>query len=529
LDGAVKDDNEHRPDRSSGWIRPLGLRLGAVVVGLLAATAALALLEGLLRLTGIGAGAPRYDPFAGFSSVVPIFEPGTSARGQPVMVTAAAHRVPVRQEFPVTKAPGTFRAFVIGESSAAGVPYPATYAFSAWLQKRLAWELPQLHVEIVNAGISGYSTRRMTRVVDEVLQYQPDAIIVYAGHNEFAAKRFYAHLMDMDPRLFRIWETLAGTRLFAVATRIPAFRPSPPQIRFDDLNNGLQMFAVGIGRNRSKQWATPREREWVALQFRFNLELMATAAQRAGVRCILVGLGQNFADWAPGGSSHRAGLTPEALASWEAAVADGDRLRTAGDLPGAVAAYRRALVIDDGHADLHFSLANVLRAQGDIAAARAEYYLASDLDGIPLGAPTSFNEVLREVADEHGAVYVDPIPALEAASPDGLLGDALFPDLFHPNLRAGQAIAAAIAAGMQGAGIPVPAAQWRAGYVDPDPESVYAAMPELRAKDYTLRAITCALAQRRECVLEASAAARAIAPNPDLDRLEQGAARLPAP
>lgn len=103
-------------------------RIGLVVFGLLVGGAALAAAELLLRLAGFSADRARYDPFAGFSRTVPMFEPATRADGTAVFRTARARRVRTPQEFLAEKPPNGFRVFVVGASSAAGVPYDARSA-----------------------------------------------------------------------------------------------------------------------------------------------------------------------------------------------------------------------------------------------------------------------------------------------------------------------------------------------------------------------------------------------------------------
>ena len=123
----------------------IGVRVCIGVVGV----ACVAAVEVALRLAGVG-GERRYDPFAGFSRTVPMFEPATRADGTPVFRTAKARRVRWPQEFLADKPANGFRVFVIGESSAAGVPYDVGHAFSAFLQTRLQAELPSQSVLEVN-------------------------------------------------------------------------------------------------------------------------------------------------------------------------------------------------------------------------------------------------------------------------------------------------------------------------------------------------------------------------------------------
>jgi len=516
-----------RRDRGArGW-----QKLGLVGLGLAFGIAAVVLLEILLRLTGIGSDR-RYDPFAGFSRTVPMFERATRDDGTPVFRTAAARRVRYPQEFLAAKPANAFRVFVVGESSAAGVPYDAAHAFAAFLQLRLQAELPSLFVEVVNAAVSGYASRRMLPVVEDIARHEPDLLILYAGHNEFAEPRYYAHLVGMDPRLFRAWEVLASTRLYALAARLPLIgvdvEPKPPRFDFETLNNPLQMFAV-LTEHLEGAYPTERERAWAGQHYRFNVETMTDVMLDAGARVMLVTIGQNFADWPPGGAAHREGLDAESEAKWDQDVAEGDRLAASGDCAGALDAYRRALALDDAHAGLHWQIATCARRLGRWEQARDAYRRASDLDRMPHGAPTSFNELLREVATERGALFVDAAAALEQASPNGLVGDDQFVDLVHPNLRANQRIAATIADTLRAAGIPLPAAEWTG--VDPVPpvDHLYAREPSLRTQERLVRASACILAQRDDCANEAIDAVLADDPGNALGlQLREGMAKRAA-
>lgn len=510
--------------------------LGFTLVGLAASLVVLAAAELGLRLLGLPAERARPDPFAGFSHTQPLFVRGEAADGTPVFHTAPGRLLSatgrpdeeVPRQFPVAKRPGTFRAFVLGDSSAAGVPYGTEYAFSSWLARRLTAALPDRPIEVVNAAVPGYASRRLTIVADEVLGYEPDLLIVYVGHNEYAERRYYRHLIDMDPRLFRLRERLAGTRLWALAAALRPAAPAGdglPRFDWNDTRTDRQeMFAVIDARVRGEQYATPRERAYMEIMYRDNLTAIVRTARAAGVPVLLVTQSQNFADWAPCASAHRADLAPDDLARWTAPVDAGTRLAATGDCAAALAPYEQALAIDDTHADLHFRIAACLRTLGRFAAARDHYRRASDLDQVPCGAPLRLNEIVREVAAAEGALLADAEPALAAASANGLVGDDLFCDWAHPNLRAQQLIAATIADTLRSAGLPAPADQWRPTYVDPDPRTLYAANPKLHAGETLIQMGMCMLARRADCALRDIDAL--IAAEPDDPRWKATRARM---
>ena len=470
----------------------------------------LAVFEAGLRLTGVGSELPRNDPFAGFSRTVPMFESVLGANGSAVfrLAPSRAPRADRRlaaepqREFAAEKAPGTKRVFVIGGSSAAGVPYPTNYAFSAWLERRLEAALPDVEVEVVNAALSGYASRRLLPIVREIAAYEPDLLILYMGHNEWAERQYYAHLIDLDPRLFALWEWTTSLRVYRLISSLllPAGGESgAPVIETNARQNSQQMFAARKGRAAGHGHLTARDLEYRDLLYRFNLDEMISVATAAGAQVLLVSLSQNFADWPPGASVHEAGLAQSERVAFEEAFAAGQALEQQGDCGGALGEYARAEALDDAYAALQYRTAGCHRALGRFDEARRRYRLASDLDAVPHGAPTAFNDILREVAADRDALFADADAALEAAAEHGLVGDRWMVDFVHPSIAAHQLIAKTIADVLRDADWPEPG--WsNDAYRDPDPAELFEAEPRLRERELEVRLFSCELALRDSCV-----------------------------
>ncbi len=482
----------------------------------------LVVLELALRGLGVGGGRAQHDPFSGFSRVVPLFERVTRPDGTAVFALSAGRQRAAKgwasaepqREFLAAKPAGTFRVFVVGESSAAGVPYGSGYAFPMWLEHRLAAELPGVPVEVVNAAVSGYGSRRVLGAVREIVTHAPDLVIVYSGHNEFAERRFYAHLLNLDPRLFRLWELVVGSRLYALLSPRGDGRldDEPPHLNPNDVAIAGQMFTAAQNRAAGRSRLSDTESEYAEMLYRFNLEAMAREIRGSGARALFVTVAQNLADWAPGGSIH-AELDAAALAAFDAAMAEGNRLAAGNDCAAGLPAYERALAIDDGFAAAHFARGTCLRTLGRFDAARAAFQRASDLDTVPQGIPSHFNDVVRDVARQSDELLVDAAARFERESPHGLVGDALFADFVHPNIHGHQLIAAAIAETLRAASLPAPADRWRVGaYVDPDPAALFAADPRLRMREHLVRALACDLALRVPCALAELDAVLAVDP-----------------
>lgn len=154
-------------------------------------------------------------------------------------------------------------------------------------------------------------------------------------------------------------------------------------------------------------------------------------------------------------------------------------------------------------AELHFEIATCHRLLGDYAQARKHYLLASDLDGIPLGSPSSYKRVLEDVSVATGSLYLDIEPAiLDAAERirDGLVGYDFVIDAMHPTLRAHQLIALAIVERFRAADSPLGDAAWRGeAAAFPTPEEILQRDPSLAYQERLVRGLSCLLLEWNDC------------------------------
>ncbi|MCI0471735.1 MAG: SGNH/GDSL hydrolase family protein, partial [Candidatus Aminicenantes bacterium] len=78
-----------------------------------------------------------------------------------------------------------YRIFVLGGSTTAGYPYSENMMFSRILHQRLTEAFPDRHIEMVNTATAAINTYSLLDFMDEILANEPDAILIYAGHNEY--------------------------------------------------------------------------------------------------------------------------------------------------------------------------------------------------------------------------------------------------------------------------------------------------------------------------------------------------------
>ena len=78
----------------------------------------------------------------------------------------------------------TLRLFVLGESTTIGYPYFHNGSFHRWLLYRLMHEFPDRNFEVINLSLTGVNSYTVLGFAKELVKYQPDAVLIYSGHNE---------------------------------------------------------------------------------------------------------------------------------------------------------------------------------------------------------------------------------------------------------------------------------------------------------------------------------------------------------
>ena len=295
-----------------------------LLLAALAPAAVLVLLEAALRLAGYGF-APQLlvkDPRTGCLISNPdygrlFFPRALARRPEPLWI-----RDP--------KPAGEFRAYVIGESAALGIPDPA-YGFSRQLEVLIngprggAFSAPNLAMTAINS-------HAFPRIAREALDHGADALIVLAGNNEFVGPFGAGTVFDRGPAsraAVRLTLWLRGTR---TGQLLAALRDSAGGEAAASWG-GLEMFA-----DRRVAAADPRLTRTRAA-FRDNLAEVLEAAHRRGVPVLLCTVPVNLRDCAPFAS----GAEPSARSAFRA----GRAALAAGDGAGAAAALQRACDLDE--------------------------------------------------------------------------------------------------------------------------------------------------------------------------------------
>ena len=390
-----------------------GKRVAFTVAMLLVPVLLLALTEGALRLAGVGRELPLFVTFEG-DARYRVLNPEVARR-----YFYTLENVPNGQSdfFLADKEPGTLRLAVMGESSAAGFPFYYGASFSRLLEQRLQQTFPDRKVEVVNTAMAAISSYALRDFADEIVAIQPDAVLIYAGHNEYygalgvgsseslGRSPVFVNLYLRLQRL-RLVQALRGLIQRAVAASASGAAGGGDGATLMERMVGEQQIAYGSDLDRAGE-----------RQFRANMDAVLQTMEEAGVAVFVGTLASNLRDQPPFIS---APATGDGVA-WRARV---DAVR--GDA-AALAALAREDTLD---ADVRFALGTAL-APSDTLAARTRLHEARDRDRLRFRAPTRFNDVLRDLARRHGATVVETESALVAASPRGLIGHETMVEHLH--------------------------------------------------------------------------------------------------
>jgi len=355
-----------------------------------------AVLEGLLRLAWPAGDLRVFDPVVvnGTRYLVP---------GRRI-----AHRyfageemppVPPVDLFAAEKPARSMRIFVLGESTAAGFPYPPNGTFSRLLRDALRDALPQDSVEVVNLGIAATNSYTMLDLVDDVIAQRPDAVLIYAGHNEYYGALGIGSSIGIGSSRPLVRAYLAAERLRTVLLLREGISALARRVRRAPTDETTASFMESIARDQQIELGGSAYRVGLQ-QLGENLGFVLHKLHDARVPAFVASIASNVRDQPPFTSP------------------DNDAARAAFDSAG------RAL------------------ARADSVEAHRLFVRARDLDVIRFRAPSAVNDVIQTAAAASGARYVPVAERFDSLSPARAPGHELFLEHVHPT-RHGYALIAA--------------------------------------------------------------------------------------
>lgn len=288
-----------------------------------------------------------------------------------------------------------FRIFFMGSSTIVGFPYDKNLMASRILQQRLQDAYPNKTIEVINTAFTAINSITQKDFIDQILDYQPDAILFYAGHNEFYGaygigsnessglspllKTVHFKLMN-----FRTYQLLRYSIIYILNILTKNSNGSDQKgtlmkriVKDQDIAYKSEKYNFGIN------------------QFRNNLSYILKKANNKKVPVFLSDLVSNVKDLPPFGNIDK-------------------------ENPSASEKFKEALVA---------------LSTGDTINARTYFYEAKDLDPVRFRAPEDINQVVYDLAKQPGVIFIPAKEWFSNASKGGLIGNNLIMEHVHPNIE----------------------------------------------------------------------------------------------
>ncbi len=302
---------------------------------------------------------------------------------------------PANDMFLKGKQENTFRIFVLGSSTAIGFPYGKNLMFSRILHERLRESYTGKNIEVINTAITAINSYTLLDYMDDVLKAEPDALIIYCGHNEYygafgiASNEIisrhrllvFIHLDLLSMRFYQLLRNVFNktSALFNAKNSEPAERgtlmkriAAKKEIAYKD-----EIYTQGIA------------------QFKKNMEGLLKKARRNDLPVFISDLVCNVRDLPPFCSTVETGY------------------------PSAEDIYYMAKKYEN---------------EKEYTAAKEYYYKSKDLDCIRFRAPEEINVIIYELAEKYDAYLVPVKDCFEDNSVNGIIGSKLVTEHVHPNI-----------------------------------------------------------------------------------------------
>jgi tetratricopeptide (TPR) repeat protein len=328
------------------------------------------------------------------------------------------------------KPTNAYRIFVLGESAAAGFPYFNNGSFSRLLRTRLQARHPNKIIEMVNLGLPAVSSYTLLDLADELVNYQPDAVLIYAGHNEFYGALGSASTESFGQArwVIKLYLRLQHLKLVQLLRQtIFALRTQTPSAMDGDRTTLMARMAG------QKQIPYRSELYNKTLQtFRDNLAEIIQILQGRGVKIMLSELVSNVGDQRPFVSIFDDKTNRR---KWQAHFDRGAALAQAGSYDAALSAFQQAAQLNEAPAILHFEIAKCLMKLNRSAEAQTEFLKAKDFDALRFRASENLNQVVRDLSAKFNVPVVPMAKMFADASPHGIVGNNLLLEHVHANVQ----------------------------------------------------------------------------------------------
>jgi tetratricopeptide (TPR) repeat protein len=303
-------------------------------------------------------------------------------------------RVGAHEIFLKEKTDNTYRIFILGASSSYGFPYNLTTTFNRSIKYQLMHLFPYINFEVINLSITAVNSYTLVDFAKKLEDYNPDMILVYAGHNEYYGALGVGSTSKVGQNRKFIQFVLKTrhlklTQLFRnMFMKINANKPDAELRESKPLMERMAaMQSIPFNSSAYHQGIK---------QYHDNMDELCSIFSDLDIPVLFSTIVSNEKDLIP---------------------------------------LRSLETQKDSSANYQYELANKAYSEGDFALAKQKYALAKELDILRFRAPAQINETIKLLCEKYDNVYlVDAEELVRNQNEHNIMGKQVILEHVHPNL-----------------------------------------------------------------------------------------------
>jgi tetratricopeptide (TPR) repeat protein len=320
--------------------------------------------------------------------------------------------------FKKEKNPELFRVFCLGGSSMFGTPYQMTCNIPGIIRRQLRHIFPDREIEVVNFGASAINSHVIKQFAGELLEFQPDLILIYMGHNEFYGPDGVGatYLEKNIPLLTSLKHQLRKIRTYQLMRRwiessISSQTANPERNLMREVSQGSEIHLYSADAER------------VFHSFQNNLEVIIKIFRNKNIPVIVSDVTSNLL------------FQPFSYPK----IIDGQEIDQRLITSAAASHNEKHLLAlyhkDSTHALVNFGLGKYYLAEKNLNKALYHLSLARDEDLLKFRAPSKINRIIENLCTKLNIPHISSDQYFTLKSDNILPGYDLFWEHLHPNLQ----------------------------------------------------------------------------------------------
>ncbi|UII77213.1 hypothetical protein LV716_05425 [Flagellimonas sp. HMM57] len=288
---------------------------------------------------------------------------------------------------------GTTRIFVLGASTAVGYPYQKNVSFHRWLQYALNTTYLEEEVEVINLSLTAVNSYTLLDFTKQLIDYEPDAVLIYAGHNEYYGALGVGSVNSISRRPWMVNMAL-NLKKYRLVQLVETGLSSIGNLFNKEAGERETLMAKMVA-DRQIAFGSERFQEGIH-QFSSNLQSMADILEKQSIPVFISTVFSNEKDLVPF-MSDSINIEKSAKHQYELGIK----------------AYETS----------------------DFLKAKNHFSLAKEYDMLRFRAPDTINTIIKELVSRHQNFYlVDTEKKFQDASENSIVGNNLLLEHVHPNI-----------------------------------------------------------------------------------------------